>query len=234
MGDLPDWITAQANQGSLLFGTTVVQNGNYQGDVTANQSLYIHAVGTVLNTAVALEVDWYTDSTRTVLTQRQRFRCVQDAGGLSDMVLETPVYSGYAFVANQSVQTINLTVIGTGRSVSDAKILGTTLPARRFGFAGALATNTAIFTVPVDSGDADFKSNGQSLVSVISNTPGGVFCYYIDVNLVPQTLHLFDVVANTNADRIMPLAQGGVAFVFVPSAPNAAGSLTVTAVAAQI
>lgn len=234
MSDLPDWVTAQANQGTVLFLGPKAAGSNYSQDVTNNQSLYIRFDGSVANTPLVMQIVWYTDSTLATPTQTQIFTCVANPGGGNDLVIETPVYSGYVRVTNQSTQIVTMTVIGTARNVSNIRVLEDAYPSRHFSYTTAVTAGTGVFPVADDFGPNDFVSNGQTTVVMHADVAGIFIAEYINIAGSVQVVFFGPVGAGATVVETLALPRGGIAFIFLPNANSAAPNIDIYATAAQL
>lgn len=234
MSDLPDWTTAQSNQGTVLFFGTKSAGSNFQTDVSNNQSLYIRFDGSLANTALIMQVQWFTDSTLSTQTQVQLFTCVPNPGGGNDLVIESPVYSSYAVITNMSTQIVTMTVIGTGRSVSNVRVLEDAFPGRSFTWTAAVTNGTPVTLTASDFGPSDFVSNGETTCVMSAAVAGTFVASFVNIGGAADVVFFGPVVANTQVILTLGLPKGGISFIFFPNANSAAPAITLHVSAAQL
>lgn len=234
MGDLPDWTQATSNAGTVLENGFVNAGVTFGIDVSNNNSLVIAAAGVAVNTKIVLTLQWFTDATQTVSVSNATVTCVAVVGIQGQVEFETPVYSGYLTIANGPSQNIGLTIIGASRFVPAPRLLNSSTPGKTFAFTGVFVAATAVTLVATDGGTITFSSNGSTTINCQSNTAGTVFVSYVRWDGTLTSYPILSVAAGSFAVATMALPQSAIGFLFVPSAPNAAGNVAVNVAAAQL
>lgn len=234
MGDLPDWTQATSNAGTVLESGAIGSGAIFDIDVSNNNSLVINASGALANTKIVLTVEWFTDSTKLVAVNNQVFTSQQFAAGNGFVGVETPVYGGYLEIQNNSGQAVTLTIIGSSRIVSSPRLLSDTGPGRIFAVAGSFVSGTGVFLLRTDVGPFGFISNGSTQLLIQGNTPGSLYCQYVDWAGIASLVPIASFPATGFLATIIALPQAVVAFAFIPTANNAAGTITVNLAPAQL
>lgn len=231
-GDLPDWTQAVNNPGAVLTTGPVGTGGSVTVPGAPAGSITVGVVGSVVNTPIVLSLTWYTDATQTSTVNTQIVTAVPLAGQTSGVFFESPAYGGSVKIGNLSGQPIQVTVSSASRVVNALKILFSGVPARQFLFSGTFAANVPITLTNTDSGSDAFASNGLTLVNVGYSAAGQLLVGFTNQAGVFQEIVVVNLPAPVATNVQIPLPQGMVKFLFIPTAAGAGQFIGVTAVAA--
>lgn len=234
MGDLPDWTQAFANAGTLLNFSVQPNNSSVFLDVSNNQSLVIRGDGSVINTKIHLQIDFYTDNTLAINVETLFLTCAPNSFGGNFIVAEVPVYSGTIHITNRSLQDVTVTVIGSSRTVPFMRLLETNNPSREFSVAQAFTAGFGFFLGGTDAQQSLFASQGSTFVTMTSNTAGIWQIQWTDANAAVQQRVIAVTTAGQEVQSIFAFPQGCIALAYTPSANNAAGTANIYCDPAQL
>lgn len=234
MGDLPDWTQATSNAGTVLNNAVLPIGQQLVIDVSNNDSLVINAVGTTTNTPVAISTQWFTATSGGASVTFQDFSAVPSVAGNSFLGVETPVYASALFINNNSGQAINLVIIGSSRTVTAPRVLGDAYPSRRFAASTNMVSGTQYLMARTDTGPTAYNANAQATLTAQSNTAGNLYVRYVNSSTSISLTPVMAIVAAGFTQATIALPQGAVDFVFIPTANNAAGSITLDIAPGQL
>ena len=223
--DLPDWVSGASS--AATFITSQALNGPQTIRVAAFQSvnLFINRVA-LANANFCVQADWLTDDVSAFITETAFLTCMAGATG-NGAHWRMPVRGG----------ALKLTVIA-GANLYNVAAFGSPNPVAKFAMgndasAGRDLINTSVFVggtpVIVGANDGlgqDVTLNGDVTISLFSNTTGNLYWNYIAANGVAKLIFISAVAASTSLVVKTPAPCASVNLVFIPSGPNAAGSVS--------
>lgn len=225
MVDTPDWSEPTPNTSDIITASTLANLANFQADITQYQSVVVRFRGQNVNTHLRNVIFFYTDSTETAQVASMVTTCVEDPTGLSSMATEIPFYGAWMHIVNNSPQVENITVIGSSRPAPVVRHLLDSDTGYSYAVAAAFAVGVAQRLLSSGGALDVYPSNGQCWIAAGVNTTGSLQCLYRDLSGALAIFEFFNFGAGvTQFKGFVALPRGFVAFQFVPSAVNAAGT----------
>lgn len=234
MSDLPDWVQAASNLGTVLTNSTLPATGQGQYDASNNTSVVIALSTQSPDKQITVRVDWYTDATLSALVAEQYVTAPAVVGQVGILTVESPIYGATLVVTNLNANPLTITVIGSSRAVPNFRYILDQRPGQLFEYQGAIVSGTPVTLNAVDGKGALFPNNGQIYLYSGTTVAGNIVATYVDANGAVQNLNVSIFSAAAQGQGFVALPQAMIQFQFSPTASSASAQIFIYAVKASL
>lgn len=215
MSDLPDWVQSTSNLGTILAQQTVNAGNGLPVDVSNNTSVIINVVAQSSAVNTWVRVRWSVAVGGVVYTNTSYMTAGSHPLQLASVAAESPIYGAGLLIDNLGTDPLSVTVIGSSRVVPAFRILNANTPSRHFQFIGAAPSVVFNILAPADTGDANYASNGQSMIAFDATLAGVLVVNYVGLDGVAVTINLATLTANQHIVLFFALPQAMVYFSYL-------------------
>lgn len=231
---LPDWVVATNNRGTVVSQTSLAAGASLTLDVSPYQSVVVRAETHPVSSQLCYTGTWYPDTTLSAFIDQFSLTTPVDIGISSNAGCESPVKGGALVIKNNGATAFNLTVTGFSRVVSAYRVLPSNIGAKRYTNNVAFVAGTQYALTGIDVASNIYAANGTSTINTASNTAGTLYVVWVDYGNNQTLTPIQTVAAAGFTTTQVALPQQLVSFVFIPSAPNAAGGIILIVTADQV
>lgn len=232
-GDLPDWTIGQNIIVATETNETIGPAGVLGVDTSNAVGLTIHIETSTTDAPLTVLISHLTPGGGGTFYNQQWLTCIEIPGGSGVIDFETPSYGNLLRVQSDVAFDLDVSVLASGRAIPAPRYLDSTLPGQVYEDSEAYVNGTPVLLTS-DLNKVTYPSNGSAGINAIANTNGSLQVQVVTSPSSVLTYEIAVLVADTRFIATMALPQGFIGFVFVPSADNPTGTLTLIIAPAQI